>query len=334
MPVSPVSTLTRAATRKDNEPLNILTFVTHERYEPNLCKTGHNFYVYTGEGIRDWNTKYAPIPENYMILDKSKEGRQIPINVDIDVIISQNLMAHHPIAESISRQLNVPIINIHHVLPPLQWGKGILDSLKIRGGAADVYITHYNEKVWDINIENSTTIYHGIDYDFWNSSGEQRGMYALSVVNDWINRDWCCGYSIWKHGTQDIPTKVIGNTPGLSEPSESLEELRGAYSKCGIFINTSTHSPLPMSLLEAMSCGCPVVSMATCAIPEVVEHGVNGLLANSPEEVNSMSKELFADDELRAKLGSNARKTILEKFSISRFVNEWNKVLKEVLDNV
>ena len=74
--------------------------------------------------------------------------------------------------------------------------------------------------------------------------------------------------------------------------------------------------------------------MATCAIPEVIEHGVNGLLANSPEEVNSMSKELFADDELRDKLGKNARKTILEKFSISRFVDEWNKVLKEVLDNV
>jgi len=26
------------------EKLNILTFATHERYEENLCKTGHNFY--------------------------------------------------------------------------------------------------------------------------------------------------------------------------------------------------------------------------------------------------------------------------------------------------
>tara|TARA_Y100000004_G_scaffold196812_1_gene268201 strand:+ start:18366 stop:19361 length:996 start_codon:yes stop_codon:yes gene_type:complete len=331
MPVSPVSSITRAATRKSGEPLNILTFVTHERYEPNLCKTGHNFYAYTGEGIRDWNTKYAPIPDNYMILDKSKTGRQIPINLDIDVIISQNLMAHYPIAQSISKQLNIPIINIHHVLPPISWDAEMLDSLKHMKGVVDVYITNYNRDVWGINVDNSKVIYHGIDSDFWQSKNEKRGMYALSVVNDWINRDWCCGYSIWKHGTQDIPTKVIGDTPGLSQPAGSLEELREAYSKCGVFINTSTHSPLPMSLLEAMSCGCPVVTMATCAIPEIINHGENGFLVNSPQEVNQYTKELFSNEELRKSMGEKARETILDKFSIEGFSSQWNELLEGVL---
>ena len=49
--VSPVSSITRAATRKINEPLNILTFPTHERYESMMAKCGHNFYAYRAEGI-------------------------------------------------------------------------------------------------------------------------------------------------------------------------------------------------------------------------------------------------------------------------------------------
>ena len=188
MPISPVSYITSAATLKDNEPLNILTFVTHERDEPNLCKTGHNFYAYTGEGIRDWNTNYAPIPDNYCILDKGLGGKQIPLHLDIDLIISQNIVAHYDLAQGISQYLNIPIINIHHTLPPPAWKKEELQSLSSKVGVFDVYITDHNLKVWNINPKNSKVIYHGIDSNFWKPAKKtKRGSYALSVVNDWIN---------------------------------------------------------------------------------------------------------------------------------------------------
>ena len=67
--VSPTSSIIRAATRSVREPLNILTFPTHERYETLLCQTGHNFYSYRAEGIKDWNTNYGEIPDNYILLD-------------------------------------------------------------------------------------------------------------------------------------------------------------------------------------------------------------------------------------------------------------------------
>jgi len=334
MPISPVSYITRAATLKDNEPLNILTFVTHERYEPNLCKTGHNFYAYTGEGIRDWNTNYAPIPDNYCILDKGLGGKQIPLHLDIDLIISQNILAHYDLAQGISQYLNIPIINIHHTLPPPAWKKEELQSLSSKVGVFDVYITDHNLKVWDINPKNSKVIYHGIDSTFWKPAKKtKRGSYALSVVNDWINRDWCCGYSVWKEATAGIPVKAIGNTPGLSQPASSLEDLRDNYNSCGLFVNTSTYSPIPMSLLEAMSCGCAVVSTATCAIPEIIENGVNGFATNDISEMKEYISAILKDEKLRDSLGKEARKTILNKFSIKRFADEWNKIFYEVVNN-
>jgi len=334
MPISPVSYITRAATLKDNEPLNILTFVTHERYEPNLCKTGHNFYAYTGEGIRDWNTNYAPIPDNYCILDKGLGGKQIPLHLDIDLIISQNIVAHYDLAQGISQYLNIPIINIHHTLPPPAWKKEELQSLSSKVGVFDVYITDHNLKVWNINPKNSKVIYHGIDSNFWKPAKKtKRGSYALSVVNDWINRDWCCGYSVWKEATAGIPVKAIGDTPGLSQPASSLEDLRDNYNSCGLFVNTSTYSPIPMSLLEAMSCGCAVVSTATCAIPEIIENGVNGFATNDISEMKEYISAILKDEKLRDSLGKEARKTILNKFSIKRFADEWNKIFYEVANN-
>ena len=334
MPISPVSYITRAATLKDNEPLNILTFVTRERYEPNLCKTGHNFYAYVGEGIRDWNTNYAPIPDNYCILDKGLGGKQIPLYLDIDLIISQNIVAHYDLAQGISQYLNIPIINIHHTLPPPAWKKEELQSLSSKVGVFDVYITDHNLKVWNINPKNSKVIYHGIDSNFWKPAKKtKRGSYALSVVNDWINRDWCCGYNVWKEATAGIPIKAIGDTPGLSQPASSLEDLRDNYSSCGLFVNTSTYSPIPMSLLEAMSCGCAVVSTATCAIPEIIENGVNGFVTNNISEMKEYISAILKDEKLRDSLGKEARKTILNKFSIKRFADEWNEIFYKVAND-
>ena len=39
-----IKSILRRSSLSSDEPLNILTFCTHERYEQNLCKTNHNFY--------------------------------------------------------------------------------------------------------------------------------------------------------------------------------------------------------------------------------------------------------------------------------------------------
>ncbi len=75
---------------------------------------------------------------------------------------------------------------------------------------------------------------------------------------------------------------------------------------------------LSWSCLEALGAGCCLVGSATPPVEEVVEDGVNGLLANfrRPEHIAMRIEEALADPELRARLGKAARETVLEKYDL------------------
>jgi colanic acid/amylovoran biosynthesis glycosyltransferase len=74
---------------------------------------------------------------------------------------------------------------------------------------------------------------------------------------------------------------------------------------------------LPNVLLEAMSMGVAVVGSNTAAIPEAVSDGVNGLLVppNDPAALAAALRRLANDPLLRARLGGEARTTVLQHFS-------------------
>ena len=91
-------------------------------------------------------------------------------------------------------------------------------------------------------------------------------------------------------------------------------------------------SPIPMSLLEAMACGCAVVSTATCMIPDIIKNGENGFISNDEEELKGMINTLQQDSDLRTKMGKNAQETIKKVFSENNFINNWNEVFKQVYE--
>ena len=75
---------------------------------------------------------------------------------------------------------------------------------------------------------------------------------------------------------------------------------------------------MPLVLLEAMSCGLPVVTTPVSGIPDLVSHGENGLLVQE-RDAQSMAialEQLIEDAALRQQLGKQARQTIQETFDI------------------
>ncbi len=89
------------------------------------------------------------------------------------------------------------------------------------------------------------------------------------------------------------------------------------YQNATICVIPSHYEGLPTVLLEAMSCGLPVVATAISGSLDVVSSGENGILIppKSPKEMANAISMLLDNDEIRKKLGKNARKTIEERFT-------------------
>jgi len=72
---------------------------------------------------------------------------------------------------------------------------------------------------------------------------------------------------------------------------------------------------IPVALMEAMGMGIPCISTSLSGIPELIEHGKSGLLANpgSPESLADMIESLLMDPEKAAAMGKRGKdKVILE----------------------
>ena len=342
MTASPTTRSIRSIMRKieEGDKLNILTFPTHERYEENLCKTGHNFYAFNHG--KKWDTIYAKVPENYHIIDS------LPENVDFDLVLSHTSCDRVAVAMQLLsktnslEKMNVPILRHCHILPNPHLEVNMeTQSLQYKSVpvSRDSFISKFNSNAWGFEDGEASIVEHGVDTDFWHPDDSiYRDNVCLSVVNDWPNRDWCCGFGLWGATValkteHQLPVRVYGNSPGFSEPAKDTNHLRQIYQSSRIFYNTSLHSPVPTVLMEAMACGCAIVSTNTCMIPEIIEHGKNGLLSNDANELRSFLEMLLNNEELAKKLGAEARKTMVEKFSLDRFVQSWNKLLYDTVEN-
>ncbi|MCW3991663.1 MAG: N-acetyl-alpha-D-glucosaminyl L-malate synthase BshA [Candidatus Bathyarchaeota archaeon] len=86
----------------------------------------------------------------------------------------------------------------------------------------------------------------------------------------------------------------------------------------------------PLTLLEAMSSGLPIIATEVGGIPDIVADGRNGFLVppNSPEELAEKILELNSDAELRLRMGAAARRTILERFTADKVVPQYEEAYR------
>jgi len=104
------------------------------------------------------------------------------------------------------------------------------------------------------------------------------------------------------------------------------------YNLCKIFVLTSKTEEQSIVTLEAMACGKPVVVTKVGALPEFIEDGSNGFLIDlkQPEELAEKITFLMNDEELRKKIGIQARNTIVEKFSWEHYISKLTDIFHNI----
>lgn len=109
----------------------------------------------------------------------------------------------------------------------------------------------------------------------------------------------------------------------------NIEEL---LSDMNVFLFTSKTEGLGSSVLDAMACGVPVVATKAGGIPELIEHGYNGLLAEvaNADELAAHVQSVLSNTELRDAIVANATE-VVKNFTTSVMASKTIAVYTSVL---
>lgn len=108
----------------------------------------------------------------------------------------------------------------------------------------------------------------------------------------------------------------------------------GFLSASDIFVLPSYHEGMPCAIVEAMSCGLPIVATRVGGIPDIVQDGKTGLLIN-PKDSASLADALFLlceNVEFRMGLGNNARQYAGEHLSWRLHTDMVRAVYRDLLE--
>lgn len=143
--------------------------------------------------------------------------------------------------------------------------------------------------------------------------------YLIEALNDLAERPGI--------DRENIELLIFGNKANTEMPEfpfkttflgtiSNDEHLAKCYSAADAFITPSLEDNLPNTVMESLSCGTPVVAFKTGGIPDMVNHLVNGYLADyeSPEDLATGMEWLY-HEENAADIQKEARLSILTHFS-------------------
>ena len=116
-------------------------------------------------------------------------------------------------------------------------------------------------------------------------------------------------------------------------PQYGNEKL-GFFHRADLFVQPTFDDCFPLTILEAMACGLPVVATDEGAIPDMVIESETGLFCkreNVYSLVNAIEK-LLKDNELRKQMGDKSRLVYKERFTLHAFEIRLRDVLSNTLN--
>jgi len=128
--------------------------------------------------------------------------------------------------------------------------------------------------------------------------------------------------------TQKIKMEGVVELGYLSKNKESdIKKLVNSYQNSSVFVLPSLYEPFGISFLEAMAFKLPCIGTNNCAMPEIIDNEINGLLVE-PNNVQQLADSiilLLKEENICKEFGTNGFKKYKNNFT-------WEIVSKKMLD--
>jgi glycosyltransferase involved in cell wall biosynthesis len=223
---------------------------------------------------------------------------------------------------------DVPAIYLEHNAPQGRIAE-MRHPLADRKDLTLVHVTEFNDLFWDAGSTPTRVIAHGVPDPGYRYTGELAR--CAVAINEPLRRGRVTGTDLLQRFGRVAPLDLFGmgtrELGGFGDtPQARLHELlprRRAY------LHPLRWTSLGLSLIEAMYLGMPVVALAATAACEAVPPEA-GVLSTCVETLCATLGRLMADPEEAREQGRHARRAVRERFSLERFLGDWDALLEQV----
>ena len=113
-------------------------------------------------------------------------------------------------------------------------------------------------------------------------------------------------------------------------PKEQWIELSCNYD---IFINTTNYDNTPVTIIEAMALGLPIVSTNVGGMPKLIKHDYNGKLVNANDTLGMIEciRQYVEDEKQLLYICNNARMDVDNNYSKINVVPKWFRLINDII---
>jgi hypothetical protein len=234
--------------------------------------------------------------------------------------------------------IDVPAVYVEHNTPAGP-APASVHPLAERADVPVVHVTRFNEVMWDNGRAPTAVIEHGVLDPGYRYTGELASLAV--VVNEPVRRWRVAGTDLVLRMARQVDVDVYGmgmaalaeRAPQLTGrlhedlPQDQLHERLGRHRA---YFHPYRWTSLGLALIEAMTAGLPVLALSTTEAPEAVPPQA-GVLSNDLSRLAETARRWMTDYHEALEAGRCARRYALERFGLSRYLNDWDALLKEVV---
>jgi glycosyltransferase involved in cell wall biosynthesis len=112
------------------------------------------------------------------------------------------------------------------------------------------------------------------------------------------------------------------------------DDVAAFLSAFDAFVLPSGNEGTPVSAIEALAAGRPVVATRVGGVPDVVREGVDGYLveAGDVEALADALARLAADPKLREQMGAAGRERVLPRYAVERLIDDIDRLYRSLLE--